>query len=114
MIHFHTLKVKKVEKETEDCVSIVFEVPGELKEIFLFKQGQSLTVRKQLNGEEVRRTYSICSAPSDNLLRVAVKKVDGGIFSTWANDQLAKGDTIDVMPPVGKVYTQLQPHQKKN
>ncbi|HEY0732237.1 MAG TPA: 1,2-phenylacetyl-CoA epoxidase subunit PaaE [Chitinophagaceae bacterium] len=114
MIHFHTLKVKKVEKETEDCVSIVFEVPGELKEIFLFKQGQSLTVRKQLNGEEVRRTYSICSAPTDNLLRVAVKKVDGGVFSTWANEQLSKGDTIDVMPPVGKFYTDLHPDQKKN
>jgi ring-1,2-phenylacetyl-CoA epoxidase subunit PaaE len=114
MIHFHSLKVKKVEKETEDCVSIVFDVPAELKEQFQFRQGQSLTVRKELNGEDVRRTYSICSAPSDNMLRVAVKKVEGGIFSTWANDSLKAGDIMDVMPPVGKFYTELDPGQKKN
>ncbi|HEY0355693.1 MAG TPA: FAD-binding oxidoreductase, partial [Flavisolibacter sp.] len=114
MIHFHPLRVKKIEKETEDCVSIVFDVPSELQDLFRFKQGQSLTVRKQLNGEEARRTYSICSAPSDNILRVAVKKVDGGIFSTWANDQLKAGDVIDVMPPVGKFYTELNPAQSKN
>ena len=114
MIHFHPLKVKKVEKETEDCVSIVFDVPEELKEAFQFKQGQSLTVRKEINGEEVRRTYSICSAPTDNLLRVAVKKVDGGVFSSWANDELKQGDVIDVMPPVGKFYTELDPEQQKN
>src|SRR4051812_22125900 len=88
MIHFHPLRVKKVQKETEDCVSISFEVPAELENIFRFSQGQSLTVKKQLNNEEVRRTYSICSAPSDNLLRVAVKKVEGGTFSTWANESL--------------------------
>ena len=114
MIHFHPLRVKKIEKETEDCVSIVFDVPNELQDLFRFKQGQSLTVRKQFNGEEARRTYSICSAPSDNILRVAVKKVDGGIFSTWANEQLKAGDVIDVMPPVGKFYTELNPVQSKN
>ena len=114
MIHFHSLKVKKKVQETEDCVSIQFEVPEELKELFVFKQGQSLTVRKMINGEELRRTYSICSAPPDNVLRVAVKKVDGGKFSTWANDTLQAGDTIDVMPPVGKFNTELLPTQKKN
>ncbi|MFL5811822.1 MAG: 1,2-phenylacetyl-CoA epoxidase subunit PaaE [Flavisolibacter sp.] len=114
MIHFHPLVVKKVEKETEDCVSISFDVPGEIAELFQFKQGQSLTIRKQLNGEEVRRTYSICSSPFDNSLRIAVKKVDGGIFSTWANEQLTTGDRLDVMPPVGKFYTELDPSQKKN
>ena len=114
MIHFHSLRVKKVEKETEDCVSIIFDVPENLSEIFRFKQGQSLTMRTHLNGEEVRRTYSICSAPSDNQLRVAVKKVEGGIFSTWANDQLKAGALIDVMPPVGKFYTELEPGQKKS
>lgn len=114
MIHFHRLKVKKLEKETGDCVSIVFEVPEELKENFRFKQGQSLTVRKQLRNEEIRRTYSICSSPFDNTLRVAVKKVEGGVFSSWANEQLKPGDFIDVMPPVGKFYTELHPSQKKN
>jgi ring-1,2-phenylacetyl-CoA epoxidase subunit PaaE len=114
MIHFHSLRVKKVEKETEDCVSITFDVPPELKDIFSFRQGQSLTVRKEIGGQEVRRTYSICSAPFDDKLRVAVKKVDGGVFSSWANEELKSGDHIDVMPPVGKFYTELEPTQKKN
>jgi ring-1,2-phenylacetyl-CoA epoxidase subunit PaaE len=114
MIHFHSLPVKKVQYETEDCVSIVFDVPAELKDTFAFTQGQSLTVRKELNGEEVRRNYSICSSPYDGELRVAVKKVEGGLFSTYANEQLKKGDYLDVMPPVGKFYTELNPAQKKN
>ncbi|MFL5739704.1 MAG: 1,2-phenylacetyl-CoA epoxidase subunit PaaE [Flavisolibacter sp.] len=114
MIHFHSLRVKKVEKETDDCVSIYFDVPEELKDVFRFTQGQSLTMRRKLNGEEVRRTYSICSSPFDNQLRVAVKKVEGGIFSTWANESLRAGDTLDVMPPVGNFYTELHPSNKKN
>ncbi|MGZ5287621.1 MAG: FAD-binding oxidoreductase, partial [Flavisolibacter sp.] len=100
MIHFHSLRIKKKVQETDDCVSIQFEVPPGLKDLFAFRQGQSLTVRKMINGEELRRTYSICSAPSDHVLRVAVKKVEGGKFSTWANEELKPGDTIDVMPPV--------------
>ncbi|HEY1112119.1 MAG TPA: 1,2-phenylacetyl-CoA epoxidase subunit PaaE [Chitinophagaceae bacterium] len=114
MIHFHPLRVRKVQKETDDCVSITFEVPAELKDLYQFRQGQSLTVRRQLNGEEVRRTYSICSAPQDGVLRVAVKKVEGGAFSTWANEALVAGETLEVMPPVGKFYTDLDPAQKKN
>lgn len=114
MIHFHSLKVKKVVKETADCVSVTFDIPEEVKHLFKFKQGQSLTVRRLLNGAEVRRTYSICSSPFDNIVRVAVKKVDGGIFSTWANEELKAGDALDVMPPVGKFYTELNPLQKKN
>ena len=114
MIHFHPLRVKKVNRETEDCVSIELDVPAELEEKFRFRAGQSLTVRKLLNGEDVRRTYSICSAPQEGKLRVAVKKVAGGIFSTWANEELKAGETLDVMPPVGKFYTELDPAQKKN
>jgi ring-1,2-phenylacetyl-CoA epoxidase subunit PaaE len=114
MIHFHPLKVKKVQKETEDCVSITFDVPGDLEELFQFRQGQSLTIKTILQGEEVRRTYSICSSPFDKALRVAVKKVDGGIFSAYANNDLKPGDVLDVMPPVGKFYTDLDPSQKKN
>lgn len=114
MIHFHSLQVKKIESETDDCVSITFDVPDELKDIFQFTQGQSLTVRTTMNGEELRRNYSICSSPYDNQLKVAVKKVNGGIFSTYANDQLKRGDHIDVMPPVGNFYTELDGAQKKN
>lgn len=114
MIHFHPLSVKKVEKETEDCVSIEFDVPAELKEIFQFTQGQNLTIKKVLNGEELRRNYSICTSPCDNKLKVAVKKVEGGWFSTWANEELKAGDVLQVLPPTGKFYTELKPSQKKN
>ncbi len=114
MIHFHSLRVQQVDKETDDCVSIVFEVPPELSDTFRFFQGQSLTFRKELNGIETRRSYSICSSPFDQQLRVAVKKVEGGLFSGWANEQLKPGDYLDVMPPVGKFYTHLDPAQKKN
>ncbi|MDQ6609480.1 MAG: FAD-binding oxidoreductase, partial [Bacteroidota bacterium] len=114
MIHFHSLRVKKVENETEDCVSVTFDVPEETKDLFSFKQGQTLTIKKNLNGEELRRNYSICSSPLDKVLKVAVKKVYGGLFSTWANEELKAGDYLDVMPPTGKFYTELDPLQKKN
>ena len=113
-IHFHPLRVKEVVRETPECVSVLFEVPAELIKTFTFKQGQSLTMRTILNGEEVRRTYSICASPLENEWRVAVKKQEGGLFSTFANEQLKKGDLVDVMPPVGKFYTELYPTQKKN
>ncbi len=114
MIHFHPLKIKEVRRETDDCVSLLFDVPEEFKEKFAFRQGQSLTKRANLHGEEIRRTYSICSSPLDKEWRVAVKKVEGGIFSSHANDQIKKGDVLEVMPPVGKFYTELHPTNKKN
>lgn len=113
-IHFHALKVKAVKKETSDCVSVVFDVPEQLKETFRFTQGQSLTMRTVLNGEEVRRTYSICSSPLDEQLKVAVKKVEGGLFSCFANDQLKPNDVLDIMPPIGRFYTTLNAVNKKN
>ena len=91
MIHFHALQVKKKEYETDDCVSITFDVPENLKETFRFKQGQSLTIRKTLNGEALRRNYSIFSSPLDGVLKIAIKKVDGGLFSTWAFEKLRTG-----------------------
>lgn len=113
MIHFHPLRVKKIEKETDDCVSIEFAVPENLRETFRFTQGQTLTVKKTINGEELRRNYSICSSPFDGKLKVAVKKVQGGLFSTFANDDLKAGDVLEVLPPTGKFYTDLNPSQKK-
>ncbi len=113
-IHFHKLAIKEIKKETQDCVSVLFDIPEQLKKQFQFKQGQSLTMRAIVNGEELRRTYSLCSSPTDNEWKVAVKKVDGGLFSVYVNEQLKKGDVLEVMEPVGKFYTQLDPSNKKN
>ncbi len=113
-IHFHPIRVKEVKKETEDCVSVLFDIPDTLKQEFSFLQGQSLTMRTFLNDEEIRRTYSLCSSPFDNEWRVAIKKQEGGLFSGFANDKLRKGDVLEVMSPVGKFYTELNPVNKKN
>lgn len=113
-LHFHPLTVQSVRKETADCVSIEFAIPESLQETFRFKQGQNIAIRTTINGQEVRRNYSICTAPQDHQLRVAVKKIDGGIFSTYANEQLKKGEVLDVFPPTGKFYTELHPSQQKN
>ena len=114
MIHFHLLRVKKIQRETDDCVSISFEVPEDLINVFQFKQGQNLTIRKTIGGEELRRNYSICTSPFDQELKVAVKKVDGGLFSTYVNEELNEGDYLEVMPPTGEFYTDLDAAQKKS
>lgn len=113
-IHFHSLKIKEIKKETDDCVSVTFEIPDALKSKFIYKQGQSLTMRATIGNEEVRRTYSLCSSPLENEWKVAIKKVEGGSFSTFANLSLKKGDMLDVMQPVGKFYVELNPENKKN
>ena len=113
-LHFHSLLVKNIKRETQDCVSISFDTPQKLKKEFEFKQGQSLTLRKIIEGEEIRRSYSICTSPLDNEVRVAVKKVQGGLFSTFANNELKTGDVIEVMPPSGNFYTELNLINKKN
>ncbi len=113
-IHFHPLKIKEVKKETDDCVSVTFEIPDNLQNDFIFKQGQSLSMRTNINKEEVRRTYSICSSPLDNEWKIAIKKVEGGLFSSFANRDLKKGDVLEVMQPVGKFYVELNPANKKN
>ena len=101
-LRFYELKVADVRPETADCVSVALEVPGDLKETFAFTPGQYLTFRIGLAGQEIRRSYSICTAPSDGELRVAIKAVKAGKFSTLANTMLKKGDMIEVMPPMGK------------
>ncbi|CAN5310608.1 phenylacetate-CoA oxygenase/reductase subunit PaaK [soil metagenome] len=112
-LHFHPLKVKQVRRETTDCVSVSFDIPDQLKEEFKFQHGQNITIKKEFHGEEARRSYSICTSPFDNELRVAIKKVDQGLFSTYANIELKKGDVLEVMPPTGKFNTQLSPLNKK-
>lgn len=112
-MHFHELIVREVKRETPECVSIAFTVPPELEEIFQYIQGQYITLRTKIGGEDVRRSYSICSSPLDNELRVAVKKTEQGLFSTYVNEQLKKGDTLDVMPPIGKFFVELDPAQSR-
>jgi len=113
-IHFHKLPIKEIRKETPECVSIAFDIPDSLKETFQFTHGQNITLKRIIDGEEVRRSYSICSSPLDNELRVAVKKVEAGKFSTHANQQLREGDIIEVLPPTGKFNTSLHNTQAKN
>ena len=98
---FYPLTVKEVRRETEEAVSISFTVPVEHHDKFTFLPGQYLTLKTNINGEEVRRSYSICAAPSDGELRVAVKEIEGGKFSTYANGELKSGDVLESMPPMG-------------
>ena len=98
---FHTLKINDVRKETEDTVSISFEVPNELKNDYAFESGQYLTLKADINGEDVRRSYSLCSSPFENEWRVAVKQVENGKFSTYANSDLKAGMDMEVMTPTG-------------
>ncbi|UPT63561.1 MAG: 2Fe-2S iron-sulfur cluster-binding protein [Hyphomonadaceae bacterium JAD_PAG50586_4] len=98
---FHRLRVAEVKRETPDAVSVRFELPEGLRETFAFKAGQHLTFRREIGGEEVRRNYSVCVAPSEGLLKIGVKKIAGGAFSSWVNDALKPGDELDVMAPHG-------------
>ena len=101
-VHFHPLKIKNIQKETADCVSVCFEIPPELKDQFLYKEGQNITIRATIDGTELRRSYSLCTAPHENEIKVAIKKVQSGLLSTVANEIFKKGDLVDVMQPVGK------------
>jgi ring-1,2-phenylacetyl-CoA epoxidase subunit PaaE len=105
MSQFHTLKVASVARNTRDAVVVTFEVPEHLADTFAFRPGQYLTLRTRVNGEELRRSYSICAAPHDRQLRVAIKRLNDGAFSTWANTALQAGDLVDVMPPDGNFTT---------
>jgi ring-1,2-phenylacetyl-CoA epoxidase subunit PaaE len=101
MSKFYPLTVAEVKHETRDAISVTFAVPAELKDSFKYQQGQHLTLRAMIDGEDVRRSYSICSAVQDETLRVAIKRTPGGLFSTWANESLQPGATLEVMPPMG-------------
>jgi len=100
-IDFHKLRVAEVRRETPDAVSVRFELPEDLRETFRFKAGQHLTFRRDVNGEELRRNYSVCVSPAEGMLKIGVKKITGGAFSGWVNDELKAGDELDVMAPHG-------------
>jgi ring-1,2-phenylacetyl-CoA epoxidase subunit PaaE len=112
--HFHPLSVREVRRETAECVSLALEVPAALRDVFRFTQGQYLNLRATLGGEEVRRSYSICSGTEDGELRVAVKEVPGGKFSSFANRELKPGSTLEAMPPEGRFFTPLDPSNRKH
>lgn len=99
---FHPLRIAEVRHETADAVSIVFAIPDPLRATFAFKPGQHLALRATLDGEEQRRTYSICSGPDDVALRIAIKRAPEGVFSTWANDTWRAGQMLEVLPPAGR------------
>ncbi|MGZ8273997.1 MAG: 1,2-phenylacetyl-CoA epoxidase subunit PaaE [Burkholderiaceae bacterium] len=111
---FHQLRVAEVRRETPECVSLKFDLPAELADEYRFTQGQHLALRTTLDGEELRRSYSVCAGCDDGELRVAVKKVPGGRFSVWANDMLKSGDAVDVMTPEGRFFTPLSPEHDKH
>jgi ring-1,2-phenylacetyl-CoA epoxidase subunit PaaE len=110
-IHFHSLFVKRIEPITADAAQITFAIPPALRDAFEFKSGQFLTLRAQISGEAVRRSYSICSTPallaSSQEISVGIKRVESGVFSTWATTQLQAGDEIDVMPPDGRFVSKI-------
>lgn len=105
--HFHALRVAEVRPETNEANSIRFEIPAELKERFAFRAGQHLTLRAMINGAEVRRNYSLCTAPDEQDWMVTVKRIPNGLFSNWVGDELKAGNTIDVMPPHGSFTSEF-------
>jgi len=105
---FHALPVASVERETRDAIAVTFDVPEALRRLFQFEPGQHLTLRTDIDGEDIRRSYSIC-APAGGALRIAVKRTPGGVFSMWANDALRPGTTLDVMPPMGHFSVSADP-----
>ena len=111
---FHPLRVRAVEPDTQEAVVVSFDVPAELREVFGFTQGQYLTLRTDIDGQDLRRSYSICAGVDDGELRVGVRKVRGGVFSNWINAHLRPGDTVAVMAPQGRFFVPLDPAAKRH
>lgn len=99
---FHELRVRSITRETPDAVSVAFDVPPALEKDYQFTAGQYLTLRAVIDGEDIRRSYSICTAPDDHELRIAVKQIENGVFSNWINQHARPGDTLEVMTPTGR------------
>ncbi len=112
MSRFHDLEVTDIKKTIRDAVVVTLRPKD--AEAFDFIQGQYLTFRRDFDGEELRRSYSICAGRDDGVLQVGIKRVDGGAFSTWANEELKVGDTLEAMPPMGRFHTALDPDAGRN
>lgn len=111
---FHPLRVRAIEPDTDEAVIVSFEVPPELRSVFGFTQGQYLTLRKQIDGQDLRRSYSICAGVDDGELRVGVRKVKGGQFSNWINESLKPGDFLQVMAPQGRFFVPIEPEAQRH
>ncbi len=114
MAQFYKIKVKDIYKETDDCSVVTFDVPKDLENEFDYSQGQHLTLKTNINGEDVRRSYSLCSSPIENKWQVAVKQIPGGKFSTFINETLEAGQAIDVMAPSGTFGVEVNEEASKN
>lgn len=113
-VMFHDLRVRAVQPDTQEAVIVSFEVPPELRPVFGFTQGQYLTLRKEIDGQDLRRSYSICAGVDDGELRVGVRKVRGGLFSNWINASLKPGDTLSVMAPQGRFFVPIEPQAERH
>ena len=113
-LHFHPLTVKSVRPDTDEALIVSFDVPEDLSDAFRFTQGQHLTLRNSVAGSDERRSYSICSGIADGELRVGIRKVPGGRFSTWIHESLKAGDTIQVMAPEGRFFVPLAPDAERH
>ena len=111
---FHPLRVRAVQRDTEEAVVVSFEVPPELQPVFGFTQGQYLTLRSEIDGQDLRRSYSICAGVDDGELRVGVRKVRGGVFSNWINEHLKPGDVVNVMAPQGRFFVPIEPDAQRH
>ena len=114
MSRFHTLSIASVQRETREAILVTFTVPPALHDQYRYQQGQHVTLRAQVGGEDLRRVYSLCSAVQDNLLRIAIKRAPGGRFSTWAHETLKTGSTLEVLPPSGHFHVPLDATQRKH
>ena len=113
MARFHDLEVTDIRKTIRDAVVVTLKPANGSAAAFDFTQGQYLTFRREFDGEELRRSYSICAGRDGDVLQVGIKRVDGGAFSTWANEQLNVGDTVQAMPPMGSFFADLDPANEK-
>jgi len=113
MARFHTLDVVDVRKETRDAVVVTLKPRDDDAALFDFTQGQYLTFRRKFEDDELRRSYSICAGKGEGHLQVGIKRVDGGAFSTWANEELKPGTTLEAMPPMGRFFTAVEPDAAK-
>jgi ring-1,2-phenylacetyl-CoA epoxidase subunit PaaE len=111
---FHPLTVRSITPDTQEAVVVAFDVPEDLRPVFGFTQGQYLTLRKDIDGQDLRRSYSICAGVDDGELRVGVRKVRGGVFSNWINASLRPGDTIHVMAPQGRFFVPIEPQARRH